>query len=452
MWLPAFYDEPHLDIPKLLGVSTSSMAVFSTAVTAEFLLYLLAIWAVLPMRTARSVALVLLLVVPIALPLVLCYPGGAGDVYAYIAEADSVIRYHLNPFYTPVSAIPGHPLLPFLDYPNETTHYGPLWLVIGVALRYISGSNLLIGLLVFKAAAVFFLIAVAWLAYLTLRRTRPDAAVPAALLIAWNPLMLFELSQNAHNDIAMMVFVALAFFLQSRGMRRWAITALLAAALVKYVAAVLVPLFLLVDLRQAGPWRSWILGIILDAAAALAFGAALVILLGINGTLGILQELSEWFTTSPSAVAYYWLLQSMPPQEVASLLSNAGKAVFIVIYLVEMMRLWREPSKLAASSLWAILALMLVATSWFQPWYVAWAIPIAVLVSTLLSGAILAGMTVGGFLTYLIMGFAWRLDWNQGSLIVINAAGAAGMWLPVLVVTLGSRALAGFRRGTAWLR
>ncbi len=438
MWLPAFYDLPHLDVPKLLGLSTTSMTGFSLAVVAEILLYLLAFWAVLPLRSSRSGVLVLLLVVPIAIPLVLCYPGGAGDVYAYVAEADAVVRYHLNPFFVPVSAIPGNRLLPFLDYPNETTHYGPLWLVIGVVVRYLSGPNLLANLLAFKVVAVLCLLAVAWMVCQTLRRTRPEAAVPAALLIAWNPLLLFELSQNAHNDIAMTVFVALAFVLQSRGLSRWAIVALIAASLVKYTAAVLVPLFLLVDLHRAGPWRTWIVGAILDTAAALAVGSVLLVFLGFNGTFGILEKLSEWFTTSPSAVAYYWLLQSMPPQEAASLLSDLSKVIFAVIYLVVVMRLWRQPATLFTSSLWATAALLIVATSWFQPWYLTWAIPLAALSATPLSGAALVGMTLGGFLIDLIMGFAWRLGWNHGSLVAINAAGALGMWLPVALAMLGA--------------
>jgi len=449
MWLPAFYDVPHLDTPKLLGVTTGSMVRFALAMGAESLLYLLAFWAVRPMQTARSAAVVLLLAVPIALPLVLCYPGGAADVYAYIAEAISVVRYHANPFYVPVSAIPGHPLLPFLDYPNETTHYGPLWLLIGVALRYLSGSNLLVNLLAFKVAAVLFLLAVAGLVYLTLRRTKPDAAVTAALLVAWNPLLLVELAENAHNDVAMMVFVALAFFLQSRGSRRGAIAALLAACLVKYVAAVLVPLFLLVDLHQAGPWRKWMLDAILDALAMLAFGSALTISLGFAGTIGILQKLSEWFTTSPSAVAYYWLRESMPLQEAAAIISNGGKAIFALIYLGAVLRLWRRPATVTGSSLWTILALLVVGTSWFQPWYITWAIPVAALVATPVSYAVLIGMTLGGFLIHLIMGFAWRLDWNHESLIAINAAGALGMWLPVLVAALGAYTLVRHRRGAS---
>lgn len=445
MWLPAFYDTPHLDTPKLLGVTTDSMLRFAFAAGAEALLYLLAVWAVRPMRTARSVAVILLLAIPIALPLVLSYPGGAADVYAYIAEADSVILYRANPFFVPVSAIPGHPLAPFLDYPNETTHYGPLWLVFGVILRSVSGANLLVTLLVFKIAAVLFLIAIAWLVYLTLRRTKPDTAVLAALLIAWNPLLLVELAENAHNDVAMMMFVALAFFLQSRGWHRGAIIALLAACLVKYVAAVLVPLFLLVDLDQAGPWRKWVLGVTLDALAALAFASALMISLGFAGTIGILQEMSGWFTTSASAVAYYWLRELLPLQEAASIISNSAKAVFALMYLGVVFRLWRKSTTLSSSSLWAIVALLIVGTSWFQPWYIAWAIPVAAIVATPLSYAVLIGMTLGGFLVDLIMGFVWRLGWNNGSLIAINAVGALGMWLPVAVTVLGVWAIA-FKR------
>jgi alpha-1,6-mannosyltransferase len=443
MWLPTYYAVPKLDTPKLLGVTSSSMLGFTLAVGVECAFYLAAFWAVRPMRSTRATVAILLLAVSIALPLVLAYPGGAGDIYAYVAEADSILRFHANPFFVPVSAIPNHPLLPFLDYPNETTHYGPLWVAIGAVLRLVAGPSLLSGLLVFKIAAVGFLLAVGWLAYLTLRRAKPDIAVVAALLLAWNPLLIFELAENAHNDIAMMAFVALAIYFQSRDLRRLAISALLAACLVKYVAVVLLPLFLLVDLRQAGGGRRWMRDVVLDAIGYAAVVAALGVGLGLDGTVGILQKLTGWYTTSPSAALYYWLIQSMPPGDATNLLGNSSKTLFILLYLAVFVRLWRKPYALLDSSLLVVVALMLVATSWFQPWYVAWAIPLAALIATPVSWAVLIGMTAGGFLIHTIMGFAWRLEWNSGSLIAIHVAGTAGMWLPVAV--LGAVVFTAFR-------
>lgn len=453
MWLPSFYDVPHLDTPKLLGVSEETMRAFALATGLELVLYGLAFVVARPLCSRLSAAAVLLLAVPITVPMILAYPGGAGDVYAYVAEADSVLQYHVNPFHLPVSAIPGHTLLPFLDFPNETTHYGPLWVAMAVGLRFLSGTGLLSALLVFKLAAVASLLAAAWLVFLTVRRTRPGAAVSAALLVAWNPLLIEEFAQNAHNDIVMALLVVLAFYLQARGNRRGAIAALIAACLVKYVAIVIIPLFLLADLREAGPWRKWALPVALDAVGAAVLTGAIVLALGLEGTVGILQKLSAWFTTSASAAAYYYLIPALSEPGAAAAVNLWVKVLFVAAYAVILLGLWRRPTSLAVASLWALVAFLAIATTWFQPWYVGWAIPVAALAFAAPAIGALGGMTAGGFMVHLVMGFAWRLDWHHGNLALLHAIGAAVMWLPVAtgfaLALFGSRWLKSERATTA---
>ena len=70
------------------------------------------------------------------------------------------------------------------------------------------------------------------------------------MLFGWSPLLLFETIGNGHNDIVMMVCVLGAFLCMLRGRARTAFMLLVLGALVKYVSAVFVPLWLVYELRH----------------------------------------------------------------------------------------------------------------------------------------------------------------------------------------------------------
>ncbi len=437
LWLPSLYSIPHLDTPKILGVTAEALLWFMVTAGVLWVAYLTASILAAQLPSSRSSSLAIIgLGGAVALPLVLMYPGAAADVYAYIAEADLALRYGVNPFQVPASAFPDLPLLPFLDYPNETTHYGPLWLVIGIVLRLAAGQDLLAALIAFKLAALVSLFGLAWAVYLSVRISRPREANVAALLVAWNPLLLFEAAGNGHNDFAMMLFVGLAFYFRSRGRVRASLLALAAACLVKYVAVVLVPLFLVAALRSAWPPRGWLLRASIEGAAAGLLGIGLLAQLGTEGTVGILQELQTWFTTSVGAAAYHSLARSMPAAEAAALVGNVAKAVYALAYVPALVAVWRRPARLQAACLYAMLVFMAVETVWFQPWYAAWALPIAALAGGPIGTALAMGTTFGGFGIHATMGFAWRLWWRQSDPSYVHLMGAAAMWGPVILALL----------------
>lgn len=438
MGLPEHYTTPHMDIPKFMGVTRAAMDRFLLTIGLLSCLYLVAYVAAIPLRSRRSAVGVLALGALLCLSLLPMYPSGAGDLFHYVAQADVLLRYGANPYHSPIQAFPDHPLMPYIDYPRETMYYGPVWLGVAVLLRCLSGENLLVTLLLFKAATAASLLATAWLVYIYLDGVRPQMAVRGALLVAWNPLLLFELAGNGHNGIVMTMLVVVAFCLHQRGFRRLAITALLLATLVKYIAAALLPLFLMAMLRRAGDPRRW-----LAAAATYVVGASVVALpllmvLGNEGTQGLLDKSGRMFTSSPGTVAYLWLSSSTSTGEAARTVAFYARAAFGLFYLVELYRVWLQPQTLAASSFRTILVVMMLLTFWFKPWYAAWAIPLAALAATGGYQASAIALTVGAFTIHAIMGFAWRLNLHQGDRLAINLVTNAVTWAP----TLGVLALA----------
>ena len=432
LWLPTYYRMPHMDTPKILGVSDGALIHFAVTFLALLAMLIGAYCVSSGLQSRVSAAGVLALGSVLSASLLMMYPGGAGDVFGYIGWADIVLRYHENPFVVPPLAHPEYALLPFLDFPNETMQYGPLWLAVSVLLRAVASNDILASLLLFKAASAIFLLATAWLVYLVLERIDPRFAVPGLILVAWNPLLIWESAGNAHNDVMMALFMAATFYFHVRRWPRLAVTSLLAAVLVKYVAAVLLPLLLIAMLRKDGPMRSWLPHAAAYGAAALCLALPILCMATLQGTIGTIFNRTEMFTTSPAAVAQLYLSQSLDPTAAGRLASRASQAIFGVLIALEAWRVWRHPGTLSGSALRVVLALMLLVITWFQPWYSVWAIPLAAIVGTRLSTGIILGLTAGSLSVYAVMGFGWRLNWHHDSQIVIQAAGVCAQWLPVV--------------------
>jgi len=135
--------------------------------------------------------------------------------------------------------------------------------------------------------------------YLTLRQSKPEWAITGTLAFAWNPLVLLESVQNAHNDIVMVFFLAAALYalqytvtlrqqpstsqrtqsgqneMEPRHARcsaqdagRWLYPLLVClflalSILTKFITVLIVPFFLLALISNRQTWKSrlpWLLG------------------------------------------------------------------------------------------------------------------------------------------------------------------------------------------------
>lgn len=172
-------------------------------------------------------------------------PVTTTDLYGYIARGYLYVHLHLNPMTSPAFLLPGDK---FVTRPASP--YGPAWLLICALFSLISGENLLLNMLLFKLTGVVCLVLAMWLLYVLAQRlhiSRPERVVT---FFAWNPLVLFEAIGNGHNDIVMMVCVLAALLLMLHRRARAAFALLVLGALVKYIAALLVPLWLVYELNQ----------------------------------------------------------------------------------------------------------------------------------------------------------------------------------------------------------
>jgi hypothetical protein len=324
---------------------------------AAAVVYFAAVWLVFFWRqAARGVLLVVILAAAIfRLTLLPLPPSLSDDLYryewegkiqlagknAYLATPSDLELVELRP--------PVYDHLPGKELP---TAYGP---AIELLFRLAASAD---GLFAFKFLSVLFDFgSVLLLVWLLRVRGQPPVR---ALVYAWCPLVVLEFAGSGHNDSIPVFFLLLACAL---ALRTWAAsaTALAAAALSKWFAGLLAPVFF----RQAAArgrahgWR-WLL----------LFTAAVVLLclpyLGASGGLfaGLLGYAAGWRNNA----SLFTLLAGATGSDVAA------QTVALVVVGGLVLAFTLRGSEPLRASLVLLVALLLVSPSVF-PWYLTWFVP-----------------------------------------------------------------------------
>ena len=150
------------------------------------------------------------------------YPVGGLDIFPYILKAKLRVVYNANPYIqVPLRAAPEDPFYPYDHFPHHTLSYGPLWtLLASLTFRITSAltgpAQLLPHVLAFKIQSILFLFSTGWLLW----KYNPGRhGLLSVVFYMGNPLVLFELVANGHNDGMMAFFLAASILLLLRG--RW---------------------------------------------------------------------------------------------------------------------------------------------------------------------------------------------------------------------------------------
>lgn len=385
-----------------------------------------------------------------ALIMIWMQPVTTTDLYGYVARGYLQTHFHQNPMVTKASLLPGG-----LSVDRPAAPYGPIWLMVTAAVAFVSGENLFLSMLFFKliaaVAAIASFILVDWLA----RHLYPERRLRILVLFGWSPLLLFETIGNGHNDIVMMVCVLGAFILMLRGHARTAFMLLVLGALVKYVSAVFVPLWLVYELRHLAAKRASSTlalesddGVTntgkgsmlaratraalravgeIDHVAAIRLLASVTVIglvlivafyapfwVGFDTFKGLGQQLRPLYYNGSIVGILAAPLQIFVPSSQWPALDKTVRLVFYVLFglyaFVQIRRLWALSEQsdmrdvITASAKITFAALVLI-TFWFQPWYVVWLLPLAPLSREPFvrrQGTVLA---LGALLTYAVSNF-----------------------------------------------
>ncbi len=389
--LPRYFSTPLQDYARISGHTQTSGWSLIAAFLALFLIYAAA-WVLMPrtLSVGRGLAAtVLLLPVAFGITLLLVYPIGAADIFDYISHARLLPYHAANPFTVMPVAFPDDPFLPYIAWPYTTSAYGPLWELIASGTAWLAGDDLWRNLIAFKGLAILSYLVNAVLIYHLVSRRNPDWTWRAMLFYLWNPLVLFEVAANGHNDMLMMSGVLLGFYLLDR-LRGplWGYVGASAAfalgILVKFLAAPFLPL-LWVD-----SWRK-LRGTTLAnrvSVVAISAGVAMLLLAAFylpfyQPGVDILssQRRQDMFTASlPNAAKMLLQSNGWAENAAATLARNLAFALLGLFYLWQMWRLGQGRTTLLRAGFEVLFFYLLISILWFQPWYLIWLVALAPLI------------------------------------------------------------------------
>jgi hypothetical protein len=306
-------------------------------------------------------------------------PLDARDIYDNIFHGRILGVYGANPFRDVIAQFPKDPFFKYPWWKHSPSAYGPLWETLAGITAWLAGDGIITNILAFKILpGIFHLTSIAVVVSF-LRRVQPQQTLSGALLLGWNPVVLYETWGNGHNDIAMIFWVLLAAWLIHEKRFTLAMLCLLAGALIKFIPMLLIPAALLIGYHSLENLKSRFWFIVKTALA----GAFLLMIAYIpfwNGmaTFSVARRM-QMFTTSIPAVMYKILTPTLGWPEAARLVSLGALGLLAIFTLIQTLRATQKNStKDFPQTAFNILTFYLLVTClWFQQWYGIWLISLA---------------------------------------------------------------------------
>jgi hypothetical protein len=370
------------------------------AFSVLFVLYVLAWWRTHRRPWASGPGPILGIGGLFLLTMSFVYPITAPDIYKYIAAGRILFHYHRNPMLTPPSAFPHDPILLLADGIRYSgAPYGPLGILADSFPTLFTEGSLLTNLLLLKLLFSVCVLADAYLAYRIVSRLSPRHAPGAAVLIAWNPLIVFQAGSGGHNDSIMLLLALFGFLAVAEGKLTEGPIFGMVSALVKYGTLSLVPLFVAHGAAHQPTARRRLtyLASLLAILAAIAVLAYAPFWQGLDTFRRSLQEEQAHQYSFSATLAT--LSARINTTDAATLI---GRLLFVPVFGLALWLSLRTVVDLVRGSALALLGFLALAASTVRPWYAMWPMMLAAISPMTIdrvAGVLLTyGAAVGGLL------------------------------------------------------
>jgi hypothetical protein len=350
-------------------------------------------------RAARLVvagSAAMLLLVVVCAPTIL-----SADLFRQAAYGRMVATHHLNPYATPVSAIPDDPAFALADHPHLTSHYGAAYTLLSALAAALAPSTTLGLALAWKILSALGALGCVLLVGRVARALGGGEAdgQNAQLWLGWNPLLVIESAASAHIEPIMMAAALGGILLWRRGQPIRGAIALTVSTLTKWVSGLLFFFALARDVYGAPPGRKLRSFLALAGSAALA---SAVLYLPFARGLAHKGGISDLALRGSATVGAG--TQSAVPQW--ALLVGFAAVVFGALRFV----VRGDWPRLIATTTALLLAFVALVNPWPFPWYFIAPLVLAATLPRGRPGLILRGLSAGIGAVALLM-YARLVPW-----------------------------------------
>jgi hypothetical protein len=437
LWVPLLTSNlylPLLDLGKITGYTWPAALLYLQLVLGLYVLYALGYRLVA--RGAGGLLVVFAFGAFFCVELCGAYPATAADVFGYIAHGRLLAEHRVNPFIVPPAQFPLDPIMPYVAFPHEPSQYGPLWVLLNGGLAIAARGDLLVEVLLYKAVAAVAHVAGAGLVFSIARRL--GAGLPraraSAYLYLWNPMLLWEMIGNAHNDGVMMLLGLAAAWLFVARIDVLVLPAIAAGALVK------IPVMLMAPVLAIGAWRRRRTRAFEGALLAITL-AAVVYHPFWEGpdTLTVLHR-TDLFTASLGSLLRLSLAPGLGLPDATAIARWTSLGGFGIVALIAAWRARRAESAQDVLHLayFTLLGGLLLATTWFQAWYVVWPLGLGAALAEPRRHLEVALLSLGGLLQYFVFIYLWVIGvFPPYETLALQIAAYVSIVGPLLLGVLG---------------
>jgi hypothetical protein len=359
-------------------------AVALVAAAGSFVYALRRAWSgELTLRRVFLVAVVLHLLAMV-IPLFL-----SRDVYSYAMYGRMVSVYGVNPYVgIPASFIddPVYPLVS-VDWIDSPSVYGPAFVAVSAGItEFVTSPPHMV--LAFKALSAVASLGTMVLAAAGALRVRPERAAFAAVLVGWNPVIVFHGVAGGHNDALVGLALAAGVLLILSGRELWATAVLVLGTLVKVSGGVPLAIAVLAAVfRKPKGQRLRAFATHAGVGVAVALPFILPFEQTSDPTLGTLELTTRQGWLAPSRFVLVVLRGTanfLGGDLAGDIVSVIVRVVFPLVFAAVLVALVRhlardpariEPPLVVATMGWATLIALMISPLLY-PWYAMWLVPV----------------------------------------------------------------------------
>lgn len=379
--LNAWIDRPLTDLYRISLQMPQARAILALGFVLLGTLYWIGWRASRRVQTPTAWLAVIASFVGASAVLLYMYPFGAADLFDNVMHGRILGVYRANPFVHVGVQFPDDPVLPYVAWKRTPSAYGPLWEGLAGVTAYLAGDDLTRNVISFKVLSGLFLAASGAIVVALLRCHAPDRALPGAVLLLWNPVILYETIGNGHNDMAMVFWILAAAWLISGRRDLLAILALTAGALVKFIPLLMIPVAGWIALRRRPRLRDRIGFTMIAAVTSIGLVAAAYAPFWQGmATLGVARR-TALLTTSIGAALYAWLAPRLGADVMKNYLAVGSALLTGAFALGQAWAIRRRDDWLAfpRAAFNILMFYLLITCLWFQSWYALWPLGLAAL-------------------------------------------------------------------------
>lgn len=175
------------------------------------------------------------------------------DIFNYAATAKLTFFYRENPYMVMPNEFISDPILLFTRASNKFALYGFMWIFLTGVPFLLSFGNYILEIILFKILTFLFYSFSCLLIY-----KQSNKNIYKTSFFALNPLVFIETIVSGHNDIVMMFFVLLSFYLFKKNKSFLGIVFFIISFFIKFAVIFLLPIILYVLYkRRKGLELNW---------------------------------------------------------------------------------------------------------------------------------------------------------------------------------------------------